>query len=339
MARLAVFEAEEGEELGRLKKALKGHSVRYYPHSLTSRNASEAAGCQGIIIFIYSRISARLLSKLPELRMIATMSTGTDHIDRKACLRRGVEVFSVPAYGEHTVAEHTFALMLAISRRLIPSWQRAKTGDFSLEGLRGSDLEGKTLGIVGTGRIGSHVARLAHAFGMRTVAFARHRNTELSERYGVEYVKSLNELLGRSDIITLHAPLTDETFHMINRRNISKMKRGAVLINTARGALVETEALLEGIKRGIISHAGLDVLEEEGFIREEKELLSMSFKKRSDLRTVLGSHMLLKLDNVIITPHNAFNSDEAMMKIVDTTAASVNGFFGKGRRGTEGKKR
>ncbi len=327
MARIAVFEVDDMAEKEGLERSLKGHSLEFHPHPLTSENADEAAGCDGIIIFIYSKIDRKLLSLLPSLRVIATMSTGMDHIDLKACRRRGVPVFNVPAYGEHTVAEHTFALMLAISRKLIPSVQRARSGDFSLEGLAGFDLEGKTIGIIGTGRIGSHVARLAHAFLMKPLAFASHPNPELEKQYGVKYVKSIDELLRRSDIITLHAPLTDETHHMINRRRIGKMKKGAILINTARGGLVETEALLEGIRKGIISYAGLDVIEEEGFIREEKELLSASFRKRTDLRTVLGSHMLLKLDNVIITPHNAFNSAEAMKKIVDVTAASVNGFF------------
>src|SRR5512143_1428422 len=298
MARIAVFEVDDVAEREGLERSLKGHSLEFHPRPLTAENAAEAAGCEGIIIFIYSKIDRKLLSLLPSLRFIATMSTGTDHIDLASCRKRGIPVSNVPAYGEHTVAEHTFALMLAISRRLIPSVQRAKAGDFSLEGLAGFDLEGKTIGIVGTGKIGSHVARLAHAFMMKPIAFANHKNPELERLYGLVYVRTLDELLRRSDIITLHAPLTDETHHMINRRRIGKMKRGAILINTARGGLVDTEALLEGLQKGRISYAGLDVIEEEGFIREEKELLSASFRKRSDLRTVLGSHMLLKLDNV-----------------------------------------
>ncbi|HSB46944.1 MAG TPA: NAD(P)-dependent oxidoreductase [Candidatus Bilamarchaeum sp.] len=329
MAKIAVFEMEDGAEMDRLKKSLRAHSVTFYPQPLSRDNVRDAAGCDAIAVFIYSKIDSRLLAKLPELKMIATMSTGTDHIDMNACKKRGITVSNVPAYGEHTVAEHTFALILAITRRLLPSVQRAKSGDFSLEGLTGLELEGKTLGIVGTGKIGSHVARIAHAFGMKIIASARHRNEELERLYGVEFVPGLVPLLSRSDIITLHAPLTDETLHMINRKNVRKIKRGAILINTARGALVETEALLEGIKSGVISYAGLDVLEEEGFIREEKELLSKSFRKRSDLRTVLAGHMLLKLDNVIITPHNAFNSMEAMMKIADVTSGSINRFFRK----------
>ncbi len=327
MAKIAVFEIEDETELDGLKKSLRAHDVSFYPQPLSRENVRVAAGCDAIVIFIYSGIDSRLLAKLPKLKMIATMSTGTDHIDLGACKKRGIAVCNVPAYGEHTVAEHTFALILAITRRLLASVQRAKSGDFSQEGLTGLELEGKTIGIVGTGKIGSHVARLAHAFGMKPIAFARHRNEELERLYGVEFVPSLSALLSRSDIITLHAPLTDETFHLINRKNVKRIKRGAILINTARGALVETEALLEGIKSGIISHAGLDVLEEEGFIREEKELLSKSFRKRSDLRTVLAGHMLLKLDNVIITPHNAFNSKEAMMKIVDVTSDSIKRFF------------
>ncbi len=327
MARIGIFEADGQPEIERLKALLQGHSLEFHPNPLTPERAAEASGCDAVIIFIYSRIDADLLSKLPSLRLVATMSTGTDHIDSEECRRRGIAVFNVPAYGEHTVAEHTFCLLLAISRRLIPSVQRTRSGDFSLEGLSGFDLEGKTIGIVGTGRIGSHVARLAHAFLMKPLAFAIHQNPELVEKYGVEYVATLDELIKRSDIVTLHAPLTEETRHMINKGNIRSFKKGAILINTARGALVETEALLEGLQEGCISYAGLDVLEEEGFIREEKELLLKSFAKRADMRTVLEGHMLLRMENVLITPHNAFNSEEAMMKIAETTAANINGFF------------
>jgi D-lactate dehydrogenase len=295
MARIAVFEAEGDERRG-LEKALSGHDVSFFPDPLTPSSAAKAASCECLVIFIYSRVDEGVLAALPSLRLIATMSTGMDHIDLDACRRRGVEVRNVPAYGEHTVAEHTFALLLAISRKLLPSVQRARAGDFSPEGLSGFDLEGKTIGIVGTGRIGSHVARLASAFMMKTVAFAKHRDEELVRLYGVEYADSLDELLSRSDIVTLHAPLTGETHHMINKGNIRKFRKGAVLINTARGGLVETEALLDGLREGFISYAGLDVLEEEAFIREEKELLSKSFAKRSDLRTVLAGHMLLRLD-------------------------------------------
>ncbi len=331
MARIGVFEADGQPEIERLKGLLQGHELELHPYPLTAEHAADAAACDALIVFIYSKLDAELLSRLPKLRLIATMSTGTDHIDTAECERRGIKVCNVPAYGEHTVAEHTFCLLLAISRRLLPSVQRTRAGDFSLEGLAGFDLEGKTIGIVGTGRIGSHVARLAHAFLMKPLAFANHPSTELVKLYGVEYVASLDELIRRSDIVTLHAPLTDSTYHMINKGNIRSFRKGAILINTARGGLVETEALLEGLQEGILSYAGLDVLEEEGFIREEKELLSKSFAKRADMRTVLEGHMLLRMENVIITPHNAFNSVEAMEKIAETTAANVNGFFGAQR--------
>ena len=331
MARIAVFEVEDENEVQELKRSLPGHKISFYSEPLSLENFSKAAGCDGIVIFVYSRIDKKLISHLPKLKLVATMSSGYDHIDIKACSKLGITVCNVPSYGEHTVAEHTFALLLAISRKLIPSVNRAKAGDFSLEGLTGFDLEGKTLGIVGTGKIGSLVAKLANCFGMNIIAFSKHRNLELEKQYGLKYLPTMKALLERSDVISLHAPLSKETFHLINKKNIKFIKKGAVLINTARGALVETEALFEALKTGTIRYAGLDVLEEERFIKEEKELLSPTFRKNVELKTILANHILLNQENVIVTPHNAFNSEEAVMKIVSVTSDNINSFFKKRR--------
>lgn len=328
--KVSIFDADESERQ-HLQKLLGGHELSFSHDPISLENAGTAKDSDAVVIFVHSHIDQNILKRLPKLKLIATMSTGYDHIDLKACKKRGIAVCNVPGYGEITVAEHTFALLLAISRKIVPSVERTRRGDFSLEGLTGFDLNGKMMGIIGTGRIGAHVAKLAHCFGMNILAYSKHKNAGLERLYGVKYVKTLNELLKNSDIISLHAPLSDETFHMINKRNIRQIKKGAVLLNTSRGALVETEALLEALKKGIISLAGLDVLEEECSVKEEKELLSKTFMKTCDLKTVLANHILIKQERVVITPHNGFNSTEALENIAKTTAENVNSFF-KGKK-------
>ena len=325
MTSIGIFESEEIERRY-LERLLSNHKLSFYHEPLSTENINKVKDCEVIIVFIYSKIDKKLLDKLPKVKLIVTMSTGYEHIDIKECKRRKIAVCNVPAYGEMTVAEHTFALLLAISRKIVESVERTRKGDFSIEGLTGFDLNNKTIGIIGTGKIGSHVAKIANSFEMKIIAHSEHKNEALEELPNFKYVE-IDEILKNSDIITLHAPLTNDTIHMINKKNIKKIKKGAILINTARGGLVETEALLFALKNGIIKYAGLDVLEEECFVKEEKELLSPSFKKTCDLRTVLANHMLIKQENVIITPHNAFNSEEALLKIVSTTVETINAFI------------
>jgi D-lactate dehydrogenase len=254
------------------------------------------------------------------------MSTGFDHVDLDACRKKNVVACNVPAYGDNTVAEHAMALLLAIARKLVPSIERTRKGDFSLDGLRGFDLKGKTLGIIGTGRIGRNVAHYAESFGMKVIAFDKFPNEELAKECGFTYMP-LDQVLAESDVISMHLPENPETHHIINTDNVRKIKKGCVLINTARGGLVETSAILLGLKEGIFSACGLDVLEEERAIKEETELLDETFQKTGDLKTLLEEHMLLKHPKVIVTPHNAFNSTEALMRILDTTIDNINAFF------------
>jgi D-lactate dehydrogenase len=226
------------------------------------------------------------------------------------------------------VAEHTFALILTISRKIFESLERTKRGNFDLKDLRGFDLKGKTIGVVGgCGNIGRHVVRIAHGFEMEILVFDVHKDEKFAKEMGFKFVE-MDELLGSSDIITLHVPLIPPTKHMINSENISKVKKGAVLINTARGGLIETEALIKGLDEELIAYAGLDVLEEECAMREERELLTKEFSKSCDLRKVLEQHILVEHPHVIITPHNAFNSQEALMRILETTVENVKNFIG-----------
>lgn len=288
-------------------------------------NVSEVKDCEVLSLFIYSKVSLDLLRRLPKLKMISTRSTGYDHIDLKEAKKRKVVVSNVPFYGENTVAEHTFALILALSRNVHKSYVRGLRDDFSIEGLKGFDLKGKTIGVVGAGHIGLHVIKIAKGFGMEVLAFDINKDKFLAEVLNFKYV-SLEELLASSDIITLHVPSNKKTEHLINRKNISKIKKGAILINTARGSVVDTEALLEALDEGILSGAGLDVLEGEEFIKEEKQLL---YEKENPeaLKDLVKDHILLKKDNVVYTPHIAFYSQEAVERILQTTMKNILSFL------------
>jgi len=322
--KIAFFETENWEQ-DYLKSKLKNFEAYFFSEPLTPENADLAGNCQIISPFIYSKISRGVQDRLPNLKMIATRSTGFDHIDIEAAAARKAIVCNVPFYGENTVAEHTFAIILALSRKLFESLDRAKSGDFSLEGLRGFDLMGKTLGIIGLGHIGLRVARIAKGFEMEVLAYDVEQDRKLAKKTGFKYV-SFADLLKNSDIISLHVPLSAKTSHLINSGNIDLIKKGAYLINTARGGLVETESLLKALSNGTLAGAGLDVLEEECFIKEEAQLLSKEFPKTCDLKTALQNHILLKQKNVIVTPHNAFNSEEALRRILDTTVENIQAF-------------
>jgi len=274
-------------------------------------------------VFIDSKIDKDVLDKLPNIKFIAALSTGFDHIDTDECKKRGIAVSYVPSYGENTVAEFTFALILNLSRKICFAADRVReTGSFSLEGLRGFDLKGKTLGIIGTGRIGRHVVRIAKGFEMDVVAFDVHPDEKFAAELGFKYLP-LEELLKTSDIVTLHVPYMKETHHLINSDTIKFMKPGAYLINTSRGGIVETDALARALKEGRLGGAALDVLEEEGAVKDELNLLAGGHPEEHNMKTMLENHVLMKMPNVVITPHNAFNSREALTRILDATVENI----------------
>jgi D-lactate dehydrogenase len=281
--------------------------------------------CEILSVFINSHLGEPILSALPNLKLIATRSTGYDHIDLDYCRAHHITVSNVPVYGDNTVAEHTFALILALSRKIIQSHNRARSGDFSPAGLQGFDLRGKTLGVVGTGHIGVHVIRIARGFMMKVIALDPRPDKRLADALDFDYVDSLDAILCASDIVTLHAPLLPSTQHMIHRGNIVRMKEGALLINTARGGLVDTDCLLEALDSGRCGGAGLEVFENETLIKEEKQLLSNKFNIE-ELRTVVKNLVLLRRDNVVVTPHIAFNSAEAFERILLTTVQNIRDF-------------
>lgn len=324
--KIVFFEIEEWEK-PLIKDKLGGEALLFDDKHLSKDSKEEYKDAE--IISIKSTtpdLDEPILSQFPNLKLITTRTTGYDHIDLAYCKGRNITVCNVPDYGSYTVAEHTFALLLAIAHKIVPAVQRTRQGDFQLDGLRGFELHGKTLGVVGLGSIGKAVIKIAMCFGMNVVCFARTKDEALAKELGFTYV-DLPTLLGQSDIVSLHVPYTKETHHMINKENIKLFKKGCVLINTARGGIVETEAILIGLEEGHLSGAGLDVLEEECMIKEETELLTEEFLKQCDLKTQLLNHVLLTKENVIITPHNAFNSTEALRRIIDTTNLNILAFL------------
>lgn len=322
--RIAFFEVKDWEERY-LKKTLKGHFLKFSNKPLASENVQEIHDFDLLSVFIYSRVNGQIIRQIPSLKLIVTRSTGFDHIDVEECRKSGITVCNVPSYGENTVAEHTFALILSLSRNICRTCVRRLGYDFSIEGLKGFDLKGKTIGVVGAGRIGLHVIRIAKGFGMNVLAYDTYQNKLLSEVLEFEYVP-LEELLKESDIITLHVPYSQSTHHVINKDTLELVKKGAILINTSRGSVVDTEALIEALDKKVLAGVGLDVIEGEELIKEEKQLL-YDPKNLEVLSNLVKSHILLSRDNVVFTPHIAFYSQEALERILETTVQNITSFI------------
>jgi D-lactate dehydrogenase len=257
--------------------------------------------------------------------MIALRCAGYNNVDLKACEKYEISVARVPAYSPYAVAEHAVALIMALNRRTHRAHSRVREGNFSLHGLVGFDIHGKTAGIIGPGKIGACLVSILHGFGCRLLAYGRSRNQDLIDRYSVQYVE-LDDIFAQSDIISLHCPLTPEMYHLIDAEAISKMKPGVMLINTARGGLIDTNALIEGLKSGKIGSAGLDVYEEEGAYFFE------DFSNR-----VIADDLLARLttfNNLMITGHQGSLTQEAQKNIVDTTIENIREFE-LGKRGKD----
>jgi D-lactate dehydrogenase len=325
MTNVSFFEATPVEKAYVKKSPLAKHALKLYEQRVQDVDRAVLRDTEIISGFIYSQLSREVIEKAPRLKLIATRSTGYDHIDLQVCRKRKIAVANVPFYGENTVAEHTFALILALSRKIHEAYFRTIRGNFSFEGLQGFDLQGKTLGVIGTGHIGLHVIRIAKGFGMRPIAYDPVKNPFMAETLGFEYVP-FETLLASSDILSFHAPYNKHTHHMLNKENVKQIKRGTILINTARGGLVETEALTNALDQGILAGAGLDVLEGEELIKEERQILSQEFSTER-LKTLVQNHILLNRENVVITPHIAFNSKEAYQRILDTTISNIQNFI------------
>ncbi len=325
----AFFEAD-GEEKDFLSQNEKikeaGIEPVFFEGFLNKEGLPEEKDFEAVSVFVGSELDAEVLANFENLKFIATRSTGFDHIDLGYCKEKGIKVANIPSYGEHTVAEYAFALLLNLSRRIGEAYENVRDeGDWSVKGLQGFDLKGKTIGIVGTGNIGKNSVRIAHGFGMDILASDVRPDGKLIKEYGVKYVE-LGELLEKSDVVTLHVPYLKSTHHLISRDNIGKMKQGAYLINTSRGAIVDTEALVNALQEKRLGGAGLDVLEEEGITKDEFGFLLAGGSKEGDLKTVIANHVLIDMPNVIVTPHNAFNTRSAWERILSTTVDNLVSF-------------
>lgn len=282
------------------------------PEPLTTSNAKVFNDIEIACIFLGSRLDAAALHQLPKLRYIVTRSTGFDHIDVAFCTRHGIHVCNVPSYGDPTIAEHTFALLLMIAHHMTEATRRTRAGLFSSDKLRGFDLAGKTIGVVGTGTIGRSVVRIARGFGMNVLANDINPDPSFAREWNARYV-SLDQLLSQCDIVSLHIPLTSDTMSMIDESAFARMKNGVVLLNTARGEVIETDALLAALQSGKVAAAGLDVLADEHLLRNtdsRRATLTPTEKRRLELNRLLLEHPA-----VIATPHSAFNTNEALQRI------------------------
>lgn len=322
--KIAIFEVEEWER-EQFDALREEHELRFSSEKLTPRNAGDFSDAEIVSTFIYSDLGKETLGKFDRLQLIASRSTGFDHVDLDTCREKDVAVCIVPDYGSNTVAEHTFALLLAISHRLEEAIDRTRKGGFTSRGLQGFDLLGKTLGVIGTGEIGIFVIKIAKGFGMDVLAFDVEQKEGEARELGFEYVE-LDELLSRSDVVTLHVPANPKTEGMIGQEQFGKMKEGAVLLNTSRGSLVDTRAMLRSLAEGRLAAAGLDVLPAEPVIREEAELLRSVYEKKHNLDMLLADTVMIRMRNVIVTPHSAFNTREAVQRIVDTTVGNIDCF-------------
>ncbi|GGY76865.1 hydroxyacid dehydrogenase [Marinobacter zhanjiangensis] len=301
------------------------HTVSCAEEPLKAGNAGEYAAAEAISVFIYSKVDRQALDAMPDLKLITSRSTGFDHIDIGECERRGITVCNCPDYGEHTVAEHVFGLLLMISHRLEEAVERTRKGGFSPRGLQGFDLRGKTLGVVGTGDIGLATIRIARGFGMDVLAFDIKPDETAAQDLEFEYV-DMDQLLQDADVITLHVPANPQTHHLIDADAFAKMKDGVVLINTARGDVVDIRALARALAEQKVAAAGLDVLPYEPVVREEAELLRSVYEETEDLSSLLANEVLVRMKNVVVTPHSAFNTREAVQRILDGTVENIRRF-------------
>jgi D-lactate dehydrogenase len=315
---VAIFSAKQYDR--EFLNAANGslHKLRFFEPHLNEETVSLAAGFEAVCVFVNDQMNAAVIATLESLgvRLIALRCAGYNNVDLSAAKKHGITVVRVPAYSPYAVAEHTIALMLALNRKLHRAYNRVREGNFALDGLVGFDMHGKIVGVIGTGQIGTVVAQILTGFGCPILAFDPFPNATCRS-LGVRYVE-LNQLFAESDIITVHCPLTPENKHLINGQALEKMKNGVMLINTSRGALLDTIVITEGLKSGRIGYLGLDVYEEEEDI---------FFEDHSGL--ILSDDVfarLLTFPNVIITGHQAFFTREALLNIAATTIDNITKF-------------
>lgn len=297
MDRVAWFDAKEWEKQY-LKDKVHNFDIDFFEESLNEDNTSKAEDYEIVSVFVDSDINQKVIDKI-DADFIACRSTGIDHVDTDYAAQKSVMVANVPNYGPSTVAEHTFGMLLDLTRKITEARNMAEHGKFSHKDLRGTDLQGKKIGVIGTGEIGERVIEIARGFRMDVIAYDPYPREGLEHKLGFMYV-DLKDLIEQSDIIAVHCPLTDDNHHLLSEKEFELMN-DTIILNSARGPLIDTEALIEALENGNVSMAGLDVLEEE-------------YKDSSEI---------LERKDTLVTPHNAFNSREALHRICDTTLKNI----------------
>lgn len=323
--KVVFFEVHDWEKKYIEKELGSEHELQFYLANLQDTNPQDWQDAEILCVFIHSNVTAEVIKNMPNLKCIITRSTGFNHINVDAADAKGITVLNIPTYGENTVAEHTFALILNLSRKVHKSYLRTLQGDFRIEDLRGFDLQGKTLGVIGGGHIGMHVVKIAKGFGMHVLVSTRHPDNFLGGVLHFNYV-DMDMLLKKSDIISLHLPLNEHTRHLIDHEAIKKMKEGVILINTSRGEIIDTDALFKGLQSGKVGGAGLDVIEGEALVIEEAQL-HKDAEHKEHWNLLYKDKQILRMPNVVFTPHNAFNSDEALTRILDTSIENIKAAF------------
>ena len=295
-----------------------GHEITYFETRLTRQTLKLAEGYECACAFVNDQLDASTLIALAAqgTRLIALRCAGFNNVDVNSAKELGISVVRVPAYSPYAVAEHTVGLMLALNRKVYWAHSRVREGNFSLDGLLGFDMRGRTAGIIGTGKIGECVIRILNGFGCRIIAYDKYKNPACEE-LGVEYV-GMEELFAQSDIVSLHCPLFKETYHLINNDSIARMKKGVMIINTSRGALIDSRAAIEGLKSEKIGYLGIDVYEEEGEIFFED--------KTFEILTDDVFARLTTFPNVVITGHQAYFTREAVSAIAETTLENITAY-------------
>ena len=299
-----------------------GHDIVFFNSHLCEETRHMVAGFPVVCVFVNDTLSSAVLQALAAqgTSLIALRCAGFNNVDVRSAIDLGLHVIRVPAYSPHSVAEHSVALILSLNRHLHHAYNRVRSGNFSLQGLLGFEIHGKTVGIIGTGRIGSVVAKILHGFGCHLIAYDPLQNDECIS-LGVEYVP-LKKLYSCSDIITLHCPLNKQSWHMIDTVAIANMKQGVMLINTSRGAVIDTLAVINGLKSSKISYLGLDVYEQEG------DLFFQDLSNQVIQDDVF--ERLLTFPNVLVTGHQGFFTDEALSSIAQTTLQNISLFESDG---------
>ena len=313
--KIAVFDAKDYDIQSFTACAEEGIEFKFYDTRLDEDTVGLAKGYDGVCVFVNDAVNAKVIDKLYELgvRVIALRCAGYNNVDLEHCFGK-IHVYHVPAYSPYAVAEHTMALLLTSVRRIHKAYNRTKEFNFSLSGLTGFDLHGKTVGVIGTGKIGCIFMDICKGFGMNVIAYDKFPRTDSD----INYV-SLDEIFSQSDVISLHCPLTEETFHLIDDKAVQKLKKGVILLNTSRGALIDSDALLDGIKSRKIGAACLDVYEEEA------DVFFQDFSGHIVEDDTLAR--LISMPNVIVTSHQAFLTEEALKNIAQTTVQNLTDFF------------